>query len=230
MRQSRLQSAQALSPCRSFRVRVEVCEEQGLDSSRLTSTLVLFGCDANPTFPTTALLEIRQLEALRHRERSATDAMTSPAPASVVRGASRGTRTRTCCARKAGTSRLKQSRSTSSRRRPTRCWRGARLAPISDAGPAFVLARVCRRRLYRDSCYPDAAVRDATAHWFEVFIATGIDFLGSCERDARVSDEFRAVLVQEVGDGVRRPAGDLLEGVGRVVVLAGEDRPLARDE
>jgi hypothetical protein len=36
--------------------------------------------------------------------------------------------------------------------------------------------------------------------------------------------------VQELGDGARRPAGDLLEGVGRVVVLAGEDRPLARDE
>jgi hypothetical protein len=74
---------------------------------------------------------------------------------------------------------------------------------------------------------PEAAVRDATAHWFEVFIETGTDFLGSGERDARVSDEFRAVLVQELGDGARRPAGDQLEGIGRVVVLAGEDRPLA---
>jgi hypothetical protein len=61
---------------------------------------------------------------------------------------------------------------------------------------------------------PEAAVRDATAHWFEVFIETGVDFLGSGERDARVSDAFRAVLVQELGDGARRPAGDQLEGIG----------------
>ena len=44
------------------------------------------------------------------------------------------------------------------------------------------------------------------------------------------SDEFRAVVVKELGHRARRAAGDLLEGAGRVVVLAGEDRPLARDE
>jgi hypothetical protein len=39
-----------------------------------------------------------------------------------------------------------------------------------------------------------------------------------------------AVVVEELGHRARGAAGDLLEGVGRVVVLAGEDRPLARDE
>src|SRR5271165_1031712 len=53
---------------------------------------------------------------------------------------------------------------------------------------------------------------------------------GSREGDARASDEFRAVLVQELGHWARGAAGDLLEGAGRVVVLAGEDRPLARDQ
>ena len=38
------------------------------------------------------------------------------------------------------------------------------------------------------------------------------------------------MLVKELGHRARGAAGDLLEGVGRVVVLAGEDRPLARDE
>ena len=38
------------------------------------------------------------------------------------------------------------------------------------------------------------------------------------------------MLVKELRDRARRAAGDLLEGVGRVVVLAGEDRPFARDE
>jgi hypothetical protein len=36
--------------------------------------------------------------------------------------------------------------------------------------------------------------------------------------------------MEELGHRARGAAGDLLEGVGRVVVLAGEDRPLARDE
>jgi hypothetical protein len=36
--------------------------------------------------------------------------------------------------------------------------------------------------------------------------------------------------VKELCDRARGAAGDLLEGVGRVVVLAGEDRPLAGDE
>ena len=48
--------------------------------------------------------------------------------------------------------------------------------------------------------------------------------------DARASDEFRAVLVKELSHRARGVAGDLLEGAGRVVVLAGEDRPFARDE
>ena len=49
-------------------------------------------------------------------------------------------------------------------------------------------------------------------------------------RSARASEEFRAVVVKELGDWAWGAAGDLLEGGGRVVVLAGEDRPLARDE
>src|SRR5215467_2316552 len=53
---------------------------------------------------------------------------------------------------------------------------------------------------------------------------------GSGEDDARASEEFRAVVVKELGDWAWGAAGDLLEGAGRVVVLAGEDRPLARDE
>ena len=48
--------------------------------------------------------------------------------------------------------------------------------------------------------------------------------------DARASGEFRAVLVEELGHRARGAAGDLLEGAGRVVVLAGQDRPLACDE
>jgi len=36
--------------------------------------------------------------------------------------------------------------------------------------------------------------------------------------------------MKELGHRAWRAAGDLLKGVGRVVVLAGEDRPLARDE
>src|SRR5262245_48583551 len=44
------------------------------------------------------------------------------------------------------------------------------------------------------------------------------------------SDEFAAVLVKELGQQARGSAGDPLEGVGRVVVLAGEGRPLPRDE
>jgi hypothetical protein len=52
----------------------------------------------------------------------------------------------------------------------------------------------------------------------------------SGEDRARRSVEFRAVVVKELGEWAWRAAGDLLEGVGRVVVLAGEDRPLARDE
>ena len=50
------------------------------------------------------------------------------------------------------------------------------------------------------------------------------------EGDARVSDEFGAVLVEELGHRARGVTGDLLEGAGGVVVLASEDRPLARDE
>jgi hypothetical protein len=38
------------------------------------------------------------------------------------------------------------------------------------------------------------------------------------------------VLVEELGHRARCAAGDLGEGAGRVVVLAGQDRPLARDE
>src|SRR5215831_13721942 len=53
---------------------------------------------------------------------------------------------------------------------------------------------------------------------------------GSGEDYARASDEFRAVVMKELGDWAWGAAGDLLEGSGRVVVLAGEDRPLARDE
>src|SRR4029077_15715682 len=48
--------------------------------------------------------------------------------------------------------------------------------------------------------------------------------------DARASEEFRAVLAEELGHRARGASGDLLEGAGGVVVLAGEDRPLARDE
>jgi hypothetical protein len=50
------------------------------------------------------------------------------------------------------------------------------------------------------------------------------------EGDARASGEFRAVLVEELGHRARGAAGDLAEGAGGVVVLAGQDRPLARDE
>ena len=46
--------------------------------------------------------------------------------------------------------------------------------------------------------------------------------------DARASDEFRAVVVEELGDGAWGAAGDLLEGAGRVVVLAGETDFAAR--
>src|ERR1700722_20243976 len=53
---------------------------------------------------------------------------------------------------------------------------------------------------------------------------------GSGEDDARASGEFRAVVVKELRDWARGAAGDLLEGAGRVVVLAGQDRPLAGDE
>src|ERR1043166_5833156 len=56
------------------------------------------------------------------------------------------------------------------------------------------------------------------------------DLLGAGEGDARASHEFRAVLVKELGHRAWGAAGDLLKGLGRVVVLAGEDRPLARDE
>ena len=45
-----------------------------------------------------------------------------------------------------------------------------------------------------------------------------------------IREEFRAVLVKELGQRARGATCDLLEGVGRVVVLAGADRPLARDE
>jgi hypothetical protein len=38
------------------------------------------------------------------------------------------------------------------------------------------------------------------------------------------------VLVEELGHRVRGAAGDLGEGAGGVVVLAGQDRPLAGDE
>ena len=38
------------------------------------------------------------------------------------------------------------------------------------------------------------------------------------------------MLVKELGHRARGVAGDLLEGAGGVVVLAGEDGPLARDE
>jgi hypothetical protein len=48
--------------------------------------------------------------------------------------------------------------------------------------------------------------------------------------ETRASDEFRAVVVEELGHRARGAAGDPLEGVGRMVVLASEDRPLARDE
>src|SRR5262249_43522626 len=44
------------------------------------------------------------------------------------------------------------------------------------------------------------------------------------------SKEFCAVLVEKFSQRARGTAGDLLEGVGRVVVLTGEDRPLARDQ
>jgi hypothetical protein len=50
------------------------------------------------------------------------------------------------------------------------------------------------------------------------------------EGDARASGEFRAVLVEELGHRARGAAGDLAEGAGGVVVLVGQDRPLARDE
>ena len=59
--------------------------------------------------------------------------------------------------------------------------------------------------------------------------ARGCRRTGSGEDDARASGEFRAVLVKELGHRARGAAGDLLEGGGRVVVLAGADRPLARD-
>jgi hypothetical protein len=36
--------------------------------------------------------------------------------------------------------------------------------------------------------------------------------------------------VEELGDRARGAAGDLAEGAGRVVVLAGQDRPLPRDK
>ena len=50
---------------------------------------------------------------------------------------------------------------------------------------------------------------------------------GAAEGDARGSGEFRAVLVEELGHRARGAAGDLAEGAGRVVVLTGQDRPLA---
>jgi hypothetical protein len=47
---------------------------------------------------------------------------------------------------------------------------------------------------------------------------------------AGASDECRAEFVKELGHGARGAAGNPLKGVGRIVVLAGEDRPLARNE
>lgn len=58
----------------------------------------------------------------------------------------------------------------------------------------------------------------------------GCDYCGHskpAEGDARGSGEFRAVLVEELGHRARGAAGDLAEGAGRVVVLTGQDRPLA---
>ena len=49
-------------------------------------------------------------------------------------------------------------------------------------------------------------------------------------RSVEGSDEFRTVVVKELGNGPWGAAGDLLEGAGRVVVLAGENGPLTRDE
>ncbi len=53
---------------------------------------------------------------------------------------------------------------------------------------------------------------------------------GAVVGDARGSGEFRAVLVEELGHRARGAAGDLLKGACGVVVLPGQDRPLARDE
>ena len=52
---------------------------------------------------------------------------------------------------------------------------------------------------------------------------------GDVERRAETG-RILAVLVEVLGQRAREAADDLLEGVGRVVVLAGQDRPLARDE
>jgi len=52
----------------------------------------------------------------------------------------------------------------------------------------------------------------------------------AAEGDVRASGEVRAVLAEELGYRARGAAGDLGEGAGGVVVLAGQDRPLARDE
>jgi hypothetical protein len=48
--------------------------------------------------------------------------------------------------------------------------------------------------------------------------------------DVRGLSEFRAVLVEELSYRARGMAGDLGEGAGGVVVLAGQYRPLARDK
>src|ERR1700709_2682703 len=42
--------------------------------------------------------------------------------------------------------------------------------------------------------------------------------------------QFISVFAKDRAERARGTARDLLEGVGRVVVLAGEDRPLARNE
>ena len=69
---------------------------------------------------------------------------------------------------------------------------------------------------------------DTIAPWAATCIHTQTQ--GSGEGDARASGEFRAIVVKEFGDWAWGAAGDLLEGAGGVVVLAGQDRPLARDE
>src|SRR6476469_2294159 len=77
---------------------------------------------------------------------------------------------------------------------------------------------------------PSPAVEDHTSGNARSSSKASGNARSSSGRRPPPSDELGAVVVQELGEGSRRPAGDLLEGVGRVVVFAGEDRPLARDQ
>src|SRR6185437_16123706 len=81
-------------------------------------------------------------------------------------------------------------------------------------------ARIFRWRLRTDTAGVQPVIAPA-GRWNPAVLAAG---------DVRGLSEFRAVLVEELSYRARGMAGDLGEGAGGVVVLAGQYRPLARDK